>query len=300
MHARVVSALVREGTMLGAAERLGVTQPAISAALGSLEKEIGLTLFYRTRRGLTLTVHGQALLPKIKRLLDIAAEVKDFGKDHSADEGVIRIAGRQGFMQNVFPTLLSKLKERKPNIEIEAAHTAEQQTVVDELQNGRVDLAFAASPKIKSIVAEVIFRDPVLIAVGEDNAILRKKTITQKDVSDLTFCIPLGSDRLRSPMNNFLRKLPQKPKIILQTNDYTLMRNLIVREGVAGFVYAHMFASDNGRSGLTPLPIKNLHLTRDLTILHRRDDLMPHVRTARDIFIEETQKLLEETAKKYR
>ena len=70
MHARVVSALVREGTMLGAAERLGVTQPAISAALGTFEKELGFTLFYRTRRGLTLTNHGVNLLPKIQKLLD--------------------------------------------------------------------------------------------------------------------------------------------------------------------------------------------------------------------------------------
>jgi len=300
MHARVVSALVREGTMLGAAERLGVTQPAISAALGTFEKEIGLTLFYRTRRGLTLTEHGEKLLPKIRQLLEIAGEVKNYGKNLSATEGVIRIAGRQGFMQNVFPSLLSRLKERMPNISIEVAHTAEQDTVVDELQNGRVDLAFAASPKIKSITAEVFFRDPVLIAVGEENPILKKKNITPKDISELTFCIPLGSDRLRTPMNNFLRKLPKKPKIILQTNDYTLMRNLIVREGVAGFVYAHMFASDNGRSGLTPLPLKDLKLTRDLTILHRRDDLMPHVRTAREIFIEEAKKILEETAKRYR
>lgn len=300
MHARVVSALVREGTMLGAAERLGVTQPAISAALGAFEREIGLTLFYRTRRGLTLTDHGEKLLPKIRQLLEITGEISHYGKKLSADEGVVRIAGRQGFMQNVFPNLLSRLRQRKPKIHVEVAHTAEQDTVVDELQNGRVDLAFAASPKIKSITAEVFFRDPVLIAVANTHPILKKKNIGTKDISELTFCIPLGSDRLRTPMNNFLRKLPKKPKVILQTNDYTLMRNLIVREGVAAFVYAHMLASDDGRSGITPLPLKDLKLTRDLTILHRRDDIMPHVRTARDIFIEEAQKILEQTAKKYR
>src|SRR5262245_10798668 len=98
-QARIVWALALEGTMLGAADRLGITQPAISSSLGALESSLGVKLFLRSRRGLSPTQHGLELLPKVRQLLELNASITRYGKELSREEGSIRIAGREGFMQ---------------------------------------------------------------------------------------------------------------------------------------------------------------------------------------------------------
>src|SRR5690349_9223513 len=113
-QARIIQALALEGTMLGAADRLGITQPAVSASLGAIEEALGVKLFIRSRRGLTLTQHGTELLPKVRQLLELNASISRYGKALSAEEGNIRVAGRQGFMQHIFPMLLERLYKKYP------------------------------------------------------------------------------------------------------------------------------------------------------------------------------------------
>ena len=82
-----------------------------------------------------------------------------------------------------------------------------------------------------------------------------------------------------------------------QTNDYTLMRNIIATGACAGFIYSHMLCNPEARNTLKPLSIKQLDIWRDLTLLYRRDDLPPHSITAKDLFIKEGRRVLSKYAK---
>ncbi len=299
-YARVFQALVMEGTMLGAAKRLNITQPAISASLASFERELGVSLFHRSRRGLRMTQHGEALLPRIRELVDVADGITQYGKKQSSDSGVLRVSGRQGFMQHIFPILREKLVAQYPKISIEYALSGNQEDVVSALQTGRVDLCFAASPKIKSITAEVFSRDPVWFAVAKEHPLATKKKITENDLTKYGMILPSKSDRLRNSIDIYLRKLKKRPDVIFETNDYTLIRNVIEEGKYVGFIYGHMLASDAKHHRIVPLAIPGFDLVRELTILHRRDDIAPHVQSARDLFVWEAKKLLDDVVTKYK
>lgn len=296
-QAKVLSAIVTEGSMVAAAEALGVTQPAVSSALGQFEKELGIQVFHRSRKGLQLTERGKSLLPAIRRLLDSEKEILSLFNVQSAIKGSLRIAGRQGFMQDVFPLLMLRLGKQYPGILIESALSGSKNEVIDALQSGRADIAFASNPKIKSIVAEVFHHDPIRLAVSKDHPLSRKKVITRSDLAALEYCLPAKNDRLRQPIERFLRKAVGSPKIMTQTNDYTLMRNIIASGSCAGFIYGHMLANKEARNTLKPLKIKQLDIWRDLTLLYRRDDLYPHGITAKDLFIKESRTILLKYAK---
>lgn len=288
-QARIVQALALEGTMLAAADRLGLTQPAVSASLGALETSLGVKLFLRSRRGLSLTQHGIALLPRVRQMLEINTSITQYGKQLSREEGSIRIAGRQGFMQYVFPSLLGLLRKYYPDIKVEFALSGEQHEVISALQTGAADFAFAASPKIKSISSQVFFHDPVWLAVAPSHPLAKKKNVTLADIKDLEICLPAKHDRLRGVIERFLRKAHAK-NVIIETNDYTLMRNIILASECAGFIYAHVLTSDPNE--LRPLKVKEFSLTRDLTVLHRRDDLAPHAETAMNFMLAEAVRIL--------
>ena len=291
-QAKVVTAIVEEGSMVGAAMRLGVTQPAISAALTHFEKELGIMIFTRSRKGLRLTEQGKALIPIIRKFLSSEKEILSLYKIQYSQFGRLRIAGRQGFMQDVFPFLFERMKKKFPGISIEAAISGNQSEVVEALQSGRADIAFASSPKIKSVIAEVFYQDPVRLAVSASHHLSRKRIIENSDLEELQFCLPTKNDRLREPIEKFLHHAVSKPNIILETNDYTFMRNLIAGGICSGFIYGHMLANPEARKMLKALPIKDLDIWRDLTLLYRRDDLLPHGITAIDFFIKESKLIL--------
>ncbi|MDP4219477.1 MAG: LysR family transcriptional regulator [Bacteroidota bacterium] len=296
-HAKVILAIVEEGSMVGAAEALGVTQPAISAALGQFERELGILIFHRSRKGLQLTERGKSILPAVRSFLDSEKEILGHFHVQSKTQGPLRIAGRQGFMQDVFPPLLDKLRKTYPEISIESATSGSQSEVIEALQSGRADIAFAPSPKVKSIAAEIFHHDPIRLAVSRNHPLARKRTISKQDIARLTFCLPSKSDRLRKPIEKFLQRISAKPAVALETNDYTVMRNIIAGSMYAGFIYGHMLVNPEARKMLKPLELSQLDIWRDLTLLYRRDDLAPHGITAKELFIKESKKLLSKYAK---
>ncbi len=290
-HIRVFRALAEEGSMTRAASRLSVTQPAVSFAIAQLERELGLVLFHRSRSGLMLTLQGEALLARAQNFLALAEELANFGKDRSATSGPLRVAGRQGFMQYVFPYLVRKLNALVPNIRLEQVTSGSSADVIEAVKTGRADLGFSAVPGIKSIVGEVLFEDPVWLAASRADVLSRKRKINPHGIGKIRLCIPTSGDRLRPSIDRFIAKLGQKPEIVLETNDYTLMKSLIELGECSGFIYAHMLLGTR-KDSIAPLDVQGLSIKRDLTILHRRDDLLPHVAHARQIFITEANSLL--------
>lgn len=292
---RAVVAIAETGRISEAAKRLGVTQPAVSLALGQLERELRAPLFHRAPGGLTLTAKGEELLPKARLLLGTAKEIGALAQHTHDDRGELRISGRPGFLEYVLPILLRKLHDSLPSIRVTSIHSGSASEVVDDVRLGRADLGFAASPKIKSITAEVIFRDPVWLAVAASDPLGKKRRVALSDLKDRDFCIPVAEDRLRPSINALLRKIGVPSARITETNDYTLMKNLIAEGQHAGFVYAHMLLSEN-EARIRPLKLSEFKVVRDLTILHRRDDITPHVTRARTVLIEEAGRILRANA----
>jgi DNA-binding transcriptional LysR family regulator len=287
---RVFVAIAEEGTMSAAAERLGITQPAISFSIKALEQEIGQPLFTRSRRGLRISDRGTELLATARTMLQLAATITA-DREAPAGRKQIRIVGRQGFMQYVFPLLVSRLTHEMPDLHIEQALSANHDEVIESIRAGKADLAFGANPKIKSITATIFHHDPVLLAVSRSHKITKKR-VSLAEIARLPLCLPTRQDRLRAPIDRFLRKLPQQPRILLETNDYTLMRNLIAEGLCAGFVYGHMLLLEPRTPTIVPLHLEELDLRRDLTVLFRNDFLPPHVEQAKNILIDEARRVL--------
>lgn len=288
---RVFVALTEEGTMAGAARRLSVTQPAISFALGSLERELGSSLFLRSRTGLALSAKGSELLASAREMLRLAEEIKLKGKETAIDRGNVSIAGRQGFMQHIFPGALRASLITLPTISVRHVLTGEQEEVIDALREGRVDLAFAAAPNIKSVASEVFYEDPVRLAIPLDHTLARKRHLKPGDIAQLDFVLPSRADRLRKPIDRFLKALPKQPRILMETNDFTVMKRLVEQGLCASFVYGHTLVGDNAKVKI--VKVENLKLFRELTVLYRRDDIQPHVLNFKNQFIAAAKSVLD-------
>ena len=106
---KIFLAVATSNSFLEASNKLYISQPAISKSINKLEEDLGVTLFYRANKGITLTQDGEVLLRYVKdsRKLLLACE-RMFSSNNSLDSGIITI-GVQSFIVHNY--LLEKINK---------------------------------------------------------------------------------------------------------------------------------------------------------------------------------------------
>ncbi|HWJ78850.1 MAG TPA: LysR family transcriptional regulator [Niallia sp.] len=116
---QLLTVLAQEMNMRKAAERLFVTQPALSQRLQNIEKEWGTQLFIRSQRGLSLTAAGELVIDFARRTLEKEEEVRE--SIHGLKEevyGTLKLAVASIVGQNWLPAVLKRFVERYPQAKI--------------------------------------------------------------------------------------------------------------------------------------------------------------------------------------
>jgi DNA-binding transcriptional LysR family regulator len=162
-------AVARAGSFTGAAERLGVVQPAVSQAVRRLEEELGLTLFERTSRRVAPTAAGAAFLPHAEAVLGRLAEARHAASALAAGEaGAVRLAGTGGGTATV-RRLRDALRKRHPDVRLELVRVQPKpklQAVLD----GDLDAALTRSaPRTPGISFTVLAAQPAVAVVASDH-----------------------------------------------------------------------------------------------------------------------------------
>ncbi len=143
---RVFNALMREGSTVKAADRLGLTQPAVSNALSRLRHALEDPLFVRQGQRLVATHYAQSLEAPLRAHLD-ALEVLLGGPpafDPMASHDEFRLSGADFFSEMLMPTLAGDLNEKAPNVRVQLVDLVPD-SYVDSIERYQVD--FALLPK---------------------------------------------------------------------------------------------------------------------------------------------------------
>lgn len=173
-----------------AAERLHIAQPALSRQIASLENAIGAQLFDRSRSAIHLTPAGEALLPRAR---DIQTRVADAVRvaRRAADGlvGVIQVGFVGSATFSILPGIFNAYRKQYPEVELvlHAMNTAELRTA---LRERSIDVAFAR-PGIQDpdIVSEVVQREPLVVALPEDDVLAERHQIALADLSTRPFIL---------------------------------------------------------------------------------------------------------------
>jgi DNA-binding transcriptional LysR family regulator len=119
-RARAFLVTAEEGSLSAAARALGMAQPTLGRQVDALEEELGVVLFERVGRGLTLTPSGIELLDHVRAMGDAANRVSLSATGQAqAIEGTICIAASEIYAAKLLPPILAKLRQAEPGIEIE-------------------------------------------------------------------------------------------------------------------------------------------------------------------------------------
>ena len=171
----VLVAVAETGSVRGAAERLVVTQPAVSASLAALKQQVGVPLVARAGRGIVLTEAGVALAGYAVRIISLVDEAIGVVKGHQEEGlGAVRLGVGLAAAQYLVGELLAKVNDLAPNIgmELEIGNRVR----IWQLLNARtIDLAVTGRPPTSGEFSTLARRDNELVLVCRPGTVWAEK-----------------------------------------------------------------------------------------------------------------------------
>ena len=159
-------AVVERKSFSQAAERLGVTQPAVSLQIRSLEQRIGRQLLDRSGRRVEPTEAGLRLYASAQRLLALEESLLEelAADDEGALTGTLELGASTGPGGTVVPLLLCDFQQEHPDLRVRLT-VSDTQTVVDRVADRELELGIVgAGRRHRGVVFEPFFRDEVVLA----------------------------------------------------------------------------------------------------------------------------------------
>ncbi len=168
---RVLEAMIRLGNVTRASEELGLSQPAVSAALARLRGQFGDPLFVRAGNGMVPTDRTEALAPHIVAALDALRDAIAAAEpfDPATAAMTFTLRGADFFSTRLMPELFGRLAREAPGIAIRFLDSA-RGDLVEMIESGDVDIALEQPMEIPSWVSSTeLFASPFVIVAARGN-----------------------------------------------------------------------------------------------------------------------------------
>ncbi|MDB5643770.1 MAG: LysR family transcriptional regulator [Hyphomicrobiales bacterium] len=258
----VVFAVAESGSMAKASIDLGVTQSAVSQIIAGLEADLGVRLFDRSRRGVELTIYGEALIRRGRAAFDelrSGFQEIDFLKNEGA--GQIRIGCPETLAASVLPVAIDHFTSRWPGVALEV-ETFPGASSAAKLLDRSIDLVLARDgPSLAALAASEDFRitrlfeDQLRVVVGADSRWANLPALDLADLSDAPWIVlPYGWGEDVIPAAFASRGLPA-PQIALKTFSIHLRLHLLMTGRFVSALPASVLRLHGERFGLKELPI---------------------------------------------
>lgn len=200
---RSLLAVIEEGSLSGAARRLGLTQPTIARHIDALEAAIGAELFVRSQRGMIPTDLAQSLRPYAETLASTAAALmREASGSEGAVSGTVRVSASEIIGVEYLPPILTRLRRRYPELIVELVVS----NALDDLLQRSADVAVRnVEPAQNALVAR---RLPTAELGLHARADYLEERGTPRTIADLAHHDLIGFDRETPAIRAVLQHYP--------------------------------------------------------------------------------------------
>ena len=253
------------GSFSMAAQKLHLTQPAVSKRVAQLEEQLKVPLFDRIGRTVNTTEAGAALLPHARTvLLELQAAQQSVRDLAGAVQGTLRLATSHHIGLHRLPPVLSFFSKAFPAVQLDIdfmdSEQAYEQTLRGEVELAVVTLAPAAVPKI---IARPIWPDPLDFMIHRGHELTRRKTLNLKELSKHPAILP----GLNTYTGQIVKSLFDRRGLTMQVAIATNYLETIRMMASVGLGWTVLPRSMRDAS-LATLPISDTRLTRTLGAVH--------------------------------
>ena len=252
------------GSFSEAADRLYLTQSAISKRIALLEQQIGKRLFDRIARQVSLTEAGNELLPRARRILQEYENALQAINDLSGEaSGTLRLAISHHLGLHRLPPILKQFAQQYPNVTLDIefmdSEKAYEQVLHGDSEVAVITLALEAHHNINS---KVIWNDPLRFICAQDHPLAQIKQPELKDLADYPIILPGINTYTGQIIQNLFQKEGIPLKAPMSTN-YLETISTMVEIGLGWSVLPETLVRD-----LHVMPFEQISIERELGYIH--------------------------------
>jgi DNA-binding transcriptional LysR family regulator len=228
---RVLLAVAEARSISRAAELLAISHPVVSRTISELEQTLGVRLFDRSSHGVSLTIHGQALLDcGVAIFDDLRSGVQRLEFLSDPTSGEVRIGSYDVMMAGFIPTIIDALVRKHQKVTFHTIQgdypylrTLLRDRKVDAIVSRRAEV----TPEM-DLTTEVLFRDPLFVVAGPRNKWIGRRKISWDEVLNEPWIMPEPSSTIGVLLEKGLRSIGQElPNLTVTSNSIPLRNHLL-------------------------------------------------------------------------
>ncbi|ANN65539.1 LysR substrate-binding domain-containing protein [Bordetella bronchialis] len=257
-HLHCFVAIAQSGSLLRAAEKLAISQPAISKRLVELEDIVGTALFTRGRQGAKLTREGQRLLPYATQMLETLREgLRMMAVADNPQRAEVRFGVLPTLAAILVPPAYATMRQAWRDVELEAV-TASNSELLAGVRGGELDFAVnrAADPELsEGLRFEYLFADPLVVVARPGHPASRAGLREAASSGVFPVLLPPAGTLIRQSADRLLDEAGAgKPRMLLQTLSMSMSRAMTLEHDAIWLVPRSAVARDIASNSLAVVP----------------------------------------------
>lgn len=227
-HLQLLADIVEVGSLSKVCASRGIAQSALSKHIAGLEAEFGAKLFYRTGRGVVLTEFGQAIMPRVRTILDEFDQLKNEALARAdIPSGPVRLALQASITQSIVGPLFHRVRTDFPKIELRLMEGFSG-SIEEALASGRADVGVFSryGDRVHKSDQPLSTDDLYLIARAGDPHVAQP-SCKFSEVAQLPLVLPGAPDGLRLMLMDAARDAQVSLNTQIEVDSLTAMREIV-------------------------------------------------------------------------
>ncbi len=265
-------AVAESGSFSRAAERLFLTQPAVSKRVAGLEGKLKTPLFDRIGHRVHLTEAGRQLLPRARALL---LEIRDIERGISNLSGEVSGTLRMGTSHHIglrrLPPVLKHYSRAFPRVQLDIRFM-DSESACAAVEQGDLELAVVTLPLQPAPVLELrkIWHDRLRFVVAEDHPLARRSPLSLAELAAFSAVLAAHGTYTRGILERAMAPLGLTLQVGMATNYLETLKMLVT----IGLGWSLLPESMLDRPDLVPLELPEMELSRDLGLVTHRSRVL--------------------------
>jgi len=271
-HLAIFHAIAETGSISASAERMHISQPAISRQLKEFERRMGVVLFERLPRGMRLTQPGEVLHNYAKRLFEIARTAEAAVRELSdARQGHVSIGASNTVGTYILPSLLARFRRSHPSVGI-SMFVGNTEQVSQGVHDLRFMLGFIEGPlHVPDLRVDRFIEDEIVPVASRDHPLSGKKRLLAADFSGQALLMREPGSGTRELVETRLQRHGVRPGYIVEFGSTEAIKQAAVHGGGIAWLPRVCMPRELAAGELVSLPVKPLTIRRPLSLIRRSD-----------------------------
>jgi len=261
-------AVAETGSITDAAERLGVTQSALSRRIQQYEEQLDTLLLTRSRKGVELTDTGRLAVNEGQRLVTAFEKLKEEIALHQGLEGgTVRIGGGATAVSFVLPPAIAAFQQEHPKVLFQLKEAGSSE-IADDVLNGRLELGIVTLPlQARDLEIQSLTNDDIVLVARKDHPLAKARSINPRMLGDQAFVSFEADTALRNLIDNEVRNTGVEINVVMELRSIPSILRMVLTTGHLAFV-SRMALGD--QPDIVEIKVKGLSIRRRMAVVSRK------------------------------